>query len=275
MNPETITAIEDERQRIAAALEEQVIGQINLLISQINIYEQTMRQNPQAHMAMSILGQLTRQLMQQARDLESDLHPTVLESLGLEAAIESLAAQKMRSYGVQVALSLARLRDPLLPQVQTTLFRAVQESLDRAIRQRNATRITLQLHVKVTELFVTISDNGLAPSADVLLTSRQQIEALGGSMTMHPQHSGLTIEIQFPIDPIVELTDREEDVLYLLVKGLTNKEMALALQISPRTVKFHLDNVYSKLNVHTRTEAVIYAMRRGWTLRRGWAPSTT
>ena len=58
---------------------------------------------------------------------------------------------------------------------------------------------------------------------------------------------------------------RQMDVIQLLGEGLTNKEMALTLDIRPRTVKFHLDNIYSKLGVNTRTEAAIYALRHGWT----------
>jgi DNA-binding NarL/FixJ family response regulator len=54
------------------------------------------------------------------------------------------------------------------------------------------------------------------------------------------------------------------EVIQLLAEGLSNKEIAGLLFISPRTVNFHLDNIYSKLGVSSRTEAVIYALRHGW-----------
>jgi LuxR family maltose regulon positive regulatory protein len=52
------------------------------------------------------------------------------------------------------------------------------------------------------------------------------------------------------------LTDRELEVLRLLAGGLTNKEMAGRLVVAPSTVKQHLKNIYSKLDVHSRTQAV-------------------
>jgi NarL family two-component system response regulator LiaR len=57
------------------------------------------------------------------------------------------------------------------------------------------------------------------------------------------------------------------EVIQLLAEGLSNKEIARLLFISPRTVNFHLDNIYSKLGVNSRTEAAIYALRYGWVRR--------
>jgi DNA-binding NarL/FixJ family response regulator len=60
------------------------------------------------------------------------------------------------------------------------------------------------------------------------------------------------------------LTEREMEVLELAAKGMTNREIAQALSLSIRTVQAHLTNVFGKLGVGSRTEAVLYALREGW-----------
>jgi len=60
------------------------------------------------------------------------------------------------------------------------------------------------------------------------------------------------------------LTGRELEVLELAGKGMTNREIADALTISTRTVQVHLSNVFAKLGVGSRTEAVVCALRKGW-----------
>lgn len=60
------------------------------------------------------------------------------------------------------------------------------------------------------------------------------------------------------------LTRRELNVLKLAAKGTTNREIAAELGVGPRTVKQHLANIYGKMHVASRTEAVSKAMRHGW-----------
>jgi DNA-binding NarL/FixJ family response regulator len=60
------------------------------------------------------------------------------------------------------------------------------------------------------------------------------------------------------------LTERELVVLRLTARGRTNKEIGRELGISARTVQGHLANIYGKLGVYSRTEAVTEALRRGW-----------
>ncbi len=65
-------------------------------------------------------------------------------------------------------------------------------------------------------------------------------------------------------DGIAEaLTERESDVLALLARGMTNKEIAQTLFLSVRTVEAHLRNIYGKLGVGSRTEAVLWAVQHG------------
>lgn len=59
------------------------------------------------------------------------------------------------------------------------------------------------------------------------------------------------------------LTDRELDVLQLIVAGQSNREIGLALSITEGTVKAHVNSLLGKLNVHDRTQAVTEALRRG------------
>ncbi len=63
---------------------------------------------------------------------------------------------------------------------------------------------------------------------------------------------------------IEQLTNREIEVLRLAARGMTNQEIARELTISVRTVQVHLSNVFGKLEVGSRTEAVLYALRKGW-----------
>ncbi|MGZ6346003.1 MAG: response regulator [Anaerolineales bacterium] len=60
------------------------------------------------------------------------------------------------------------------------------------------------------------------------------------------------------------LTDREMEVLRATAHGQPNKEIANALAISPQTVQVHLRNIFAKLGVDSRSQAVAYAIRRGW-----------
>lgn len=61
----------------------------------------------------------------------------------------------------------------------------------------------------------------------------------------------------------VELTERELDVLRLLAQGWENQRIAQFLHISEHTVRFHLRNIFSKIEVQTRTEAAVWALRSG------------
>jgi NarL family two-component system response regulator LiaR len=64
--------------------------------------------------------------------------------------------------------------------------------------------------------------------------------------------------------PLELLTDREMEVLRLVTKGLSNKDIADGLSLSVRTVQGHLANIFNKLRVSSRTEAVVHALKEGW-----------
>ena len=65
-------------------------------------------------------------------------------------------------------------------------------------------------------------------------------------------------------DLIEPLTEREIEVLRLLARGFTNKDIAQTLILSVRTVEAHLRNIFGKLNVTSRTEAALWATHHGY-----------
>lgn len=67
-----------------------------------------------------------------------------------------------------------------------------------------------------------------------------------------------------PGSPFHPLSDREMEVLTLVVEGKSNKEIASSLGISHQTVKNHITSILRKFGVEDRTQAVVYALKRGW-----------
>lgn len=67
-----------------------------------------------------------------------------------------------------------------------------------------------------------------------------------------------------PDELFMPLSPREMEILHLITKGMSNKEIALQLGISHQTVKNHMTSILRKLSVNDRTQAAVYALRRGW-----------
>jgi DNA-binding NarL/FixJ family response regulator len=194
--------------------------------------------------------------------LQDGLQSAALDTLGLAGAIDMLADHIQRMRGVRVALSIARIN--LEASTEMALIRAVQGVLDRALRA-GATRITLTLDDKRETLMLTISDDGL-PLADddQLRIARLHAASAGAELRARAGNPrGTTVEIRLVQAQAITLTEREMQVLRLLVDGQSNPEIAGALHVTVRTVKYHLDNLYSKLGARSRTDAVAIAVRRG------------
>jgi DNA-binding NarL/FixJ family response regulator len=87
--------------------------------------------------------------------------------------------------------------------------------------------------------------------------------AAQGQVQLSPEAaSRLMAELRQPVQS-ESLTERETDVLKLVAAGKSNKEVALALAITERTVKTHVSSIMAKLDVQSRTQAALYAVRSG------------
>ena len=97
-------------------------------------------------------------------------------------------------------------------------------------------------------------------SADELVRAIRAAHA--GRATLSPEAAQALVETaNQPAAPGLDLTEREREVLALMIEGLNNTQIAGRLTVSPSTIKSHVSNILAKLGVASRTEAVTLALR--------------
>lgn len=119
----------------------------------------------------------------------------------------------------------------------------------------------------------TISEllqSGIRSILPIDVSREQLIEAIkatsAGLTVIHPDLiESMLIPTVRSSEP-VPLTPREIEVLKMLAEGMGNKAIAQHLNLSEHTVKFHISSIFSKLDVSSRTEAVILGAKQGWIL---------
>lgn len=100
-----------------------------------------------------------------------------------------------------------------------------------------------------------------APSDEVIKAIRAVVR---GESVIHPSMTKklMNFHVQGQDESVNKrLTEREKEVLYCLLEGISNKEIAERLFISDKTVKIHVSNIFKKFNVKSRSQAVIYTIQ--------------
>lgn len=141
----------------------------------------------------------------------------------------------------------------------------------REITARTATRVLILTAYEISDNITAALDAGAAGFLAKTAEPQQMIDAvhavaagqayLTPSVTRHviAQATGRSTSARTTSAGAPELTDREQEVLQLVAEGLTNKQIAQRLVISPATAKTHLARIMQKLGVSTRTQAAMLA----------------
>lgn len=141
----------------------------------------------------------------------------------------------------------------------------------REITARTTTRVLILTAYEISDNITAALDAGAAGFLAKTAEPQQMIDAvhavaagqayLTPSVTRHviAQATGKNASARTTSAGAPELTDREQEVLQLVAEGLTNKQIAQRLVISPATAKTHLARIMQKLGVSTRTQAAMLA----------------
>jgi signal transduction histidine kinase len=204
-----LAAAEGERQRWARELHDETLQSMSAL--RIGLSAAARSERPDA------LGQAVRQAVDQLeeaianlRALITDLRPAALDELGVQAALEGLAERTARS-GMQVEVSLdldyeqGRVPSRHVPELETALYRIVQEALTNAAKHGHATRATVEIHEDGETVHLNVSDdgNGFDPDRDTdgfgLLGMRERVELLAGQLKIDSAPGrGAIVSAKFP-----------------------------------------------------------------------------
>lgn len=206
-----LRAQEAERRRIARDLHDG-IGQS--LVS-IMLALDSVRDAPTIHLARrecEKLYQLTAEALEETRRLARGLRPSVLDDLGLEAALEQLAIQTTTHRSLRVDLHAPTLRHARLPQeIETVVYRIVQEAITNIIKHAKANCVSLIVERRDGYLRGIVEDDGCGfdptklnaddPNASLgLVGMRERAELVGGSLTVESGPAGTSVyfHIQLP-----------------------------------------------------------------------------
>ncbi|HYE85237.1 MAG TPA: GAF domain-containing protein [Vicinamibacterales bacterium] len=203
-------AQEEERRRLAVELHDE-LGQV-LTAVKINLESLARAKGPAPTFAtMTQTIQSVDEALLRVRDMALDLRPSVLDDLGLAAAIRWYADRFARGAPIETNLSIDAL-PPLEPGLQTACFRVTQEALTNVERHARARRVWIDLHVLDGALELSIRDDGIGFDVAAararaisggsvgLLGMQERVSLLGGEYDVVQMAGGGTeIRARFPL----------------------------------------------------------------------------
>ncbi|HEU0010093.1 MAG TPA: MASE1 domain-containing protein [Verrucomicrobiae bacterium] len=155
-----LVAQEGERKRIARELHDE-IGQ-SITAAQLNLRSLQRRAGGEGlapQLEENVL--MLEQVLEQVRDLSLDLRPSMLDDLGLVAALRWYTIQQAQRAGLRPVFRAGPLEGRLDPALETTCFRLAQEAVTNVIRHAQAGRLTVELHREKEELHLLVRDDGV------------------------------------------------------------------------------------------------------------------
>jgi signal transduction histidine kinase len=167
MTRKVVKAQEDERQRLARELHDEA-GQ---LLTGLKLTLEMGQRRPPEAMKVNMQQALTMvgELMQRVRNLSLDLRPAMLDDLGLAPTLLWHFDRYTAQTNVRVVFEHAGLEKRFAPDVETAVYRIVQEALTNVARHARAAQATVRLWVDEGQLYVQVEDHGVGFDTEAML----------------------------------------------------------------------------------------------------------
>lgn len=209
LTTELMTAQEEERRRIARELHDDVNQRLALLaIDMTNMLSGPSPLPPQAKEAVQSLNQRLVRISDDVRRMAYQFHPSILDDLGLTAALKHMADEWSEKTGIKTVIVQEEMADPLPRDIASCLYRVAQESLSNIMKHARAARVELELTCDDQEITLSIYDTGVGfDLKDIrarhpglgLVNMRERVRSVQGRLDIQSQLGrGTHISVHIP-----------------------------------------------------------------------------
>lgn len=196
--------LEDSRKQVALELHDEVGQVLTSILLQLKLLQQS---NDLDYIKGRLGGlhHITLETLDEVRRISQNLRPNLLEKLGLQAAVEAHVKDYVENTGIQVELRTHNLDERVAEDLETIVYRAVQEGLTNVARHSRASEVTLSITIKKNNLFLQIFDNGKGMEKSDhygtgLLGMKERVtRAHGKFWLVNRREQGLSVNILLPL----------------------------------------------------------------------------
>jgi signal transduction histidine kinase len=204
-----IAAQDQERRRIARDLHDglgQELSGAKMMVDCIRMQNQTPESRERAAEEASTL---INQAIQQIRSMSHLLHPPMLDEIGLQSSLQWYLDGLTKRSGLQTSLDVPEDFPRLGAELETTIFRIVQEALTNVYRHAEAQNASISMTMKDDRLVVTVRDDGKGVPESIadfeadkigigIAGMRQRVKELGGELRLQNTNPGTTVMAVIP-----------------------------------------------------------------------------
>ena len=201
-----VEAQEEERRRLARELHDETGQALASILLGLKTLEEASDVTELRDRVEALRSRVVETL-QDVRRLAVELRPAALDDFGLEPALERLASGFAEQTGLKVELESRLHDDRLPPEVETVLYRIVQEALTNIVKHANAGRVSIVVTQRAGSVGAIVEDDGRGfdPEQDTnggigLIGMRERVELLDGSMAIESaEGKGTTLVVEVPL----------------------------------------------------------------------------
>jgi signal transduction histidine kinase len=200
-----VEAQESERRRLARELHDETGQALTSILLGLKGLEEKLASD-ESRAAVGDLRELVVSTLQDVRRLAVELRPTALDDFGLVTALERLTNSFAEQSRIPVDFHSALPAERLPAEVETALYRIVQESLTNVVKHARATRVSVLLTRKNGSVAAVVEDDGrgfdpgtMSDDGFGLVGMRERIASLGGKLEIESGKAGTTIAAEVPL----------------------------------------------------------------------------